>query len=240
MDTTALEDIGLSKTEVKVFLTISRLGECRSGKVIEKSGLQSSSIFNSINSLISKGLVSYIKRSDVKYYKAAEPEAILDYIESKKQEYLKILPALKEEFKPTSEEGVEYFRSIKGIKSLISELMIDSKPGDEYLTFAIEDPEEYQTARDKVFSTTKVLSQEKKLKMKGIFSEKIRYAPTRTTRMQKRYLSIPLPPNTLILNDKVAIILWKGQEPSGILIRSSEIANKYKLFFNHLWEIGKK
>jgi len=57
---------------------------------------------------------------------------------------------------------------------------------------------------------------------------------------QKRYLNFPLPPNTQMLNNKVAIITWKGEEPSGILIRSKDIYETYVRFFEHLWGIAKK
>ena len=91
MDTSILEEIGLSRTEAKVFLTMLEIGESKAGDIIRESGLQSSSVFNSINSLLKKGFVSYIKKSKVKYYKAVEPESILDYIELKKERYLKSL-----------------------------------------------------------------------------------------------------------------------------------------------------
>ena len=73
MDTSVFEDIGLSPTEIKIFLIIIELGESKAGKIIEKSRLQSSSVYNSINSLISRGFLSYLKRGQIKYYKAVDP-----------------------------------------------------------------------------------------------------------------------------------------------------------------------
>ena len=111
MDTSALEDIGLSSTEIKIFITILQLGETKAGKIIEKSKLQSSSVYNAINSLINRGLVSYIKKGKIKFYKSANPETILDYIDLKKREFLKLLPELKAKQKRIVEEGVEFFKS---------------------------------------------------------------------------------------------------------------------------------
>jgi len=239
MDTSVLEDIGLSQIEVKLFLTILELGESKAGKIIGKSGLQSSSAYNAINALITKGLVSYIKKSEVKYYRAADPEAVLEYIDLKKNEYLKILPELKARQKKSEEEGVEFFKSFKGIKTLMIKMLKDAKKGDTYMNIAIEDSEQYKIAREKVFFPIKHLTSQKKLIMKGIFSEKNRYPSTKSSKMQKRYIDEPLPPNTLVVNNKVAIISW-GDEPSGILIHSREIYNKYVKFFEHLWATGKR
>ena len=239
MDITILEGVGLTPLEAKIFIIVLELGESKAGRIIEKSGMQSSSVYNALHGLILKGLVSYIKKSEVKYYKSADPEAILDYLELKKREYLKILPELKSKQKSVSDEGVEYFKSYKGIRTILSNLFKDSKVGDKYLTFSIEDQKEYERAREKVFRPIKQLIRNKKLDSKGIFSSKTDYSISKNPVIKKRYLNIPLPPNTLIFNDKVAIISWNN-EPQGILIKSKDIADKYAAFFEAMWKIANR
>lgn len=238
MDTSVLEGIGLSKNEIAVFLKMLRLGEGKAGAIIAKCGLQSSATYNAINSLINKGLVSYIKRGQIKYYKPADPQAIADYLETKKGEYLKVLPDLRS-FMPGAIEGVEFYKSIRGIKTLLSEITRDAKKGDVYRFFSIEDPKEYELATDKVYELQKSIRAEKRIKTRGLFAEKTRNLAGVSTINQKRYLNFPLPPNTQILNNKVAIISWKGDEPSGILIRSKDLYDTYVKFFEHLWERAK-
>lgn len=238
MDYSILEGIGFTNTEVKVFITLLELGESKAGKIIEKSGLQSSSVYNAINSLISKGMISYVNKSEVKYYRTADPETIVEYIEMKKREYLKILPLLKEKQNKKEEEGAEFFKSYNGIRVLLSKLLKDAKKGDVHMVFNIEEPEKYQTARWRVFKSLKESMKDKGIVVRGIFSEENRYKSEKSSRMQKRYLNIPLPPNTSILNSKVAIISWE-EVPSGILINSKDIAEKYVKFFNYMWSIAK-
>ena len=238
MDTSILEDLGLSTIEIKVFIILLELGETKAGKIIEKSKLQSSSVYNAINSLINRGLVSYIKKGQIKFYKSANPETMLDYIELKKREYLKILPELKEKQKKITEEGVEFFKSYRGIKTIISELLKDAKKGDIYRTFSVDDPEEYEKATEKIFSVVKQIAKEKKIKMRGIFHEATRKKRTKTSIMKKKYVKFHLPPTTIIINDKVAIISWE-KEPTGILIHSRNIAKKYADFFEHIWKNAK-
>jgi len=239
MDYSALEGIGLSSTEVKVFVKLLELGESKAGRIIEKSGLQSSSVYNAVNSLISKGLISYIRKSEVKYYRTADPEVIVDYIDMKKRDYLKILPLLKEKQNKKEEEKVEFFKSYGGIKILFLNFLKDSKKGDIYRTFNTEEPEEYEETKLRVFKSLKCLMKQKKLVMRGIFNEENRKKSKKDSIMQKKYLSTPMPPNTSILNDKVAIISWE-EVPSGIIIHSKDIAKKYSDFFEHTWKIAKK
>jgi len=238
MDASVLEGIGLSKNEIMVFLKMLKLGESKAGAIIAGVGLQSSATYNAINSLIDKGLVSYIKKGQIKFYKAASPDAISDYLDTKKEEYLKVLPELKK-FMPGEIEGVEFYKSIRGIKTLLSELVKDAKKGDLYRFFSIEDPEEYKLATDKVYELQKPIRKEKKISTKGLFAEKTRNIAGVDSITQKRYLNFPLPPNTQMLNNKVAIITWKGDQPSGILIHSKNIYESYVRFFEHLWEKAK-
>ena len=146
MDTSVLENIGLTNVEVKVFIALLELGESKAGTIIRKTSLQSSSFYNGINSLIKKGLVSYIKKSEVKYYKAADPENVLDYIDLKKREYLKILPQLKENQIQKESGGVEFYEYFRGIKTLMLKLLKDTEKGDIYRTFSVEEKEEYEKA----------------------------------------------------------------------------------------------
>jgi HTH-type transcriptional regulator, sugar sensing transcriptional regulator len=239
MDTSVLEGIGLSKNEISVFLKMLQLGESKAGAIIAKTGLQSSATYNAINSLIDKGLVSYIKKGDIKYYKASSPETITDYLDTKKEEYLKVLPELKK-FMPGDIENVEFYKSIRWIKTLLSELLKDSKKGDIYRFFSIEDKTSYKKATDNVYEFQKPIYKEKGIKTKGIFAEATREFANGANIDMKKYLSSPMPPNTEMLNNKVAIISWKGDEPTGILIRSKEIYETYVNFFEHLWKTARK
>jgi len=60
MDTDILEDLGLTSTEIKVYLALLELGSASAGTVLEKSKLPNSTLHRDLNSLIDKGLVNYI------------------------------------------------------------------------------------------------------------------------------------------------------------------------------------
>ena len=150
-----------------------------------------------------------------------------------------MLPELKIRQKGKFDGGVEFYRSFKGIKTIISIMLKDVKKGDIYRTFSIDDSEKYEESRKKVFRAVKELIKEKKLIPRGIFHESTRNKPKKDSIMQKRYLNFPLPPNTIIMKNMVAILSW-GSEPSGILIKSKDISKSYINFFEAMWKIGKR
>src|SRR3989339_1914995 len=94
MDTSILEDIGLTGAEIKVFMTLLELGSSSAGKVVEKSGLQNAVVHRAFHSLAEKGLVTYVFNGRIKEYQAIEPKLLIDFIEEKKKKLEKILPEL--------------------------------------------------------------------------------------------------------------------------------------------------
>ena len=52
MNEQLLEEIGLTKGEIKVYLTLLRLGETTTGKIIEKAQISSGKIYEILDKLI--------------------------------------------------------------------------------------------------------------------------------------------------------------------------------------------
>ena len=76
MDISILEDIGLTNAEIKVYLSLLELGTASAGPIIEKSGLQSSVVHMTLNKLIDKGFVSFVKEGKRNYYQSSNPKHI--------------------------------------------------------------------------------------------------------------------------------------------------------------------
>ena len=60
MDTDIFEDLGLTRTEIKIYLTLLETGSCTAGTILERSRLPNSTVHRDLNSLIERGLVNYI------------------------------------------------------------------------------------------------------------------------------------------------------------------------------------
>ena len=85
METQLLEEIGLTKGEIKVYLTLLKLGETTTGKIIEKAQISGGKIYVILDKLIKKGLASYIIKEKTKHFSAANPNKILEYINKKEK-----------------------------------------------------------------------------------------------------------------------------------------------------------
>src|SRR3989344_1806167 len=101
MDEKLLEEIGLTKGEINVYLTLLKIGETTTGKIIEEAQISSGKIYEILDKLIKKGLASYTTKEKTRYFNAASPNRILDFLhekekelKSKEEELIKELPLL--------------------------------------------------------------------------------------------------------------------------------------------------
>ena len=145
MDPTLLEDIGFTKGEIKVYLALLKLGESTTGLIIEHAKISSGKVYVILGKLIDKGLASFIIKEKTKYFTAASPNRIIDYLHNKEQslkekeqKILQLLPsllAIRNSTKKNYETNL--FRGIKGIEAAIYESLEELTTNDEDLTMGV-------------------------------------------------------------------------------------------------------
>ena len=238
MDTAILEELGLSKSESKVYLSLLELGQTKIGSVIEKSGIVSSVVHTSINTLVNKGLVSYIKKGKIKFYEAVSPKQLVNFLEGKKKKLLEILPELESKQKISKEKpGAEIFEGFKGIMSMLDVILNNSKKKDEYLFFSSNVQEENKEIQE-FFKRYDVKRKEKGLIVRGLAPITLKELYNKRRFLNIKYTNLPIPSDITICNDYVGLISW-GEKPVGYLIKSNQISNIQREFFNRVWEKSK-
>ena len=86
MQLTKLKKIGLTESEIKVYNALLELGETTKTKLVKKSEISPSKIYNVTDRLMRKGIVSSVKKKGITHFKAADPKRLKDFIEKKEEE----------------------------------------------------------------------------------------------------------------------------------------------------------
>ena len=94
MQTNILEELGLTKNESTIYLFLLKVGETTTGSIIKETGIANSRVYESLSSLISKGLVSYNIQKDGKHFQAASPSKFSEIEEQRKKKIQEMLPQL--------------------------------------------------------------------------------------------------------------------------------------------------
>jgi len=236
MDISILEDLGLSKGEIKTYLALLSLGATKVGPVIEKSNMASSAVHNALHALIDKGLASYIKKGKIKLYQPASPKYIAKFIEQKKDRFLEILPELEiKEKRQKEKQEAEVFEGIKGVTTMLNLFIEDTKKGEEFLFFAADTPNLNKEIQE-FFEKYDFKRKEKGLYVRGLAPKNLKpLFENRRKILHMRYPDFPIPKSIGIVRDRIEITCWQ-EKPVGYLIRSKEIADSYRELFNDIWD----
>ncbi|MBW3014490.1 helix-turn-helix domain-containing protein [Candidatus Woesearchaeota archaeon] len=243
MNKAILEGIGLTKSEISVYLALLELGSSSTGKIVDKSGASSSKIYEILDRLIQKGLVSYVLKANVKYFEAAPPKRILDYIEEKKAsisqqetEVKKLLPEL--ELK-RSLAGIgsetQVFKGMKGAKTAFDDILNTLKRNEKYYLFAHSEVKpEFQMFLNQIHSKRAKAG----IKCDIIVNELARkdweiVAKLKGTRIKYVQKELFTPFAFIIYKDKVLISIASDQV--FIQVKSEKLADGLRSYFDFLW-----
>lgn len=238
MEAEILQNLGLTQAEAKSYLILLETGSTKVGKVIEKSGLQSSTVHNVLHSLIDKGFVTYIIKGKIKLYQATNPKMILGYYKEKEKQFEQLLPQLEAKQLSQQRQQAEIYEGMKGVTVMLTKFIEDTRPGDLFCFFSIDVPgmnEEIQ----KFFTMYDAKRKAKKLQVRGLAREELRPLYEKRKFPKVKYVRFPIPANVSICNDRMALITW-GERPTGTLIQSRQLAQSQMRFFNSIWKIAKK
>lgn len=123
METNALEQLGLSKNEAKVYLTLLDKGLANSAQLARESGVHRINVYDVLNSLISKGLVSYVTENGVRCFKAESPEKLEKTLAGKLAALNEALPGLMSKFNSKKEQhDVSVMRGVEAKRSQFEEI----------------------------------------------------------------------------------------------------------------------
>lgn len=239
MDITILEELGLTKAEVTVFIALTKTGTTTAGKIITKTGLQNAVVHRAFHTLIEKGLISYSYIGKTRSYKAIQPNRLLQFIEQKKAKLEKLIPELEALANNTKEQPeVEIYRGKRGVKELILKTL-EFATNTQSNAYGGSKTSETILGKPfwELYHKTRI---EKNIKMKILFHKSLEawgkhIEKNKATEIRYTHKNFESTTETFIVGDKVIIILYLEQ-PFGFLIDSTEAAHSYSNFFKIIWK----
>jgi predicted transcriptional regulator len=239
--------LGLTSGEARVFLTLLKLGSAKVGQIVKESQVSYSKVYNVLDRLSSKGLVSQILLGNVKYFNAVEPYRLEEYIKRKEQEVHeqlettnKVIPELaKVANRNRQNSTAEIFVGDKGIRTAYEILLRDATSKDVlYYFYPFEG---YHPIASPFYSRLYLFQKHKKVQQRGIatfdFKRSKHYAEI-SKGVKMKFVDFPLPATMDIFKDILLIISWESM--IGILISSREIAGHFRNYFDSIWKLATK
>lgn len=233
----ALKEMGLSENEASTYIALLRLGSAIPSELSQKTNIHRINLYDILNRLQEKGVVSYSIVGKRKTYEAIEPKRLLDLMEEKKKHLEEVIPSLNTQMSISQlpQEAV-ILKDRTGIKNVFIEM---TKSKTEICIFASgwgfrqNFPDYYDVWHQRLRENKKVIRSVISSKFLGqdkVDSDlyNMRYLPSQFV----------FPSTTALFNNKVLMVMWSKQ-PIAILIRGKEVYESYKQYFNLLWDSSK-
>ncbi|MFH1770284.1 MAG: helix-turn-helix domain-containing protein [archaeon] len=250
MDLSLLEEIGLTKSEIKVYQSLLELGKSSAGPIVSKAKIASSKVYELLDKLMEKGLVTSYIDSSTKFFKAVNPDRLMDYLrtkkralDSKEKQLTTLMPELQQIFNEHVEETeVELFKGYKGLGNVFKEMINTLKKGDEFLVIGGGDSPTANKRTKLFYENIHRKRSEKGIVLRIIFSEARRKSLKSMALFpytKPRYLGYGTPSTINIYKD-TTILITMSPEPAAIRIKSKSITESYRIYFEKMWKEAKK
>lgn len=242
-----LKSLNFSDKESKVYLALLEIGSSKASDIAEKSDLNRTSVYDILEVLLKKGIISKYKRDEATYFTAQEPKQLLNYLDREKEEKVKEIESQKKkvsELLPqlislqniyTTKPKVQFFEGEKGMREAYEDTL---NSRGTILAYANVDtmhkglpnffPEYYKRRVEKKIFIKAIIPRNKL----SIERAKHNQEEMRDTRFLPEE-NMTFSPEMNIYNNKILIASWKEKMP--ILIESKELADLQKLIFNITW-----
>ena len=248
MDRKILEKIGMTRNESIVYLALLQLRTSKIGEILKASQLNSGKIYETIEGLKHKGLVSESVINNVRFFTAAPPSQILEYVRKKKAEITKEEHAIRmaipefEKLRKTKTREVKAitYTGFRGIKTAASEALDSLNPGEDVLGMGITEHKEKKF--NKFWTDLSKERIKRKIMAKHIFSERNEYfkAFEKMKYTETRVLTAFTPVAVDIFGKERVLILNYKEPYSCILIHDKNTATSFRVFFLQLWSQARK
>lgn len=243
METEILKDVGLSDNEIRVYLALLKEEELTASEISKATKINRTLIYTLLDSLIGKGMVSYVIKSSIKYFRAGDPNTILAFLKEKSDNIRKIIPDLLKLKAPSRRRySVELYEGAEGLKSVLDDILrarpkefLDITSGSTVIVLPRYYMDKFHKEREKIIPLSRILYNHTKMGIKR--AKEMKQYPRAQSRVLPKGLSSPS--HIYVYADRVCLTLWEKDFPFAILIKSKDMAKRFKEFFEWFWQLSK-
>jgi HTH-type transcriptional regulator, sugar sensing transcriptional regulator len=243
-----LEKLGFSTKEADVYLALLELGSAIVSDVAKRSGINRSTAYILLESLVEKGFVSISEKNNVKLFSVTPPERLIQYLQDavKKQTELvglahNLLPELKSLYVGIGPKPrVQFFEGTEGLKTAYEDTLSAKETIRAYASI-----ENMHKALPGYFPEYYNRRAKQNIAIRAIFpdtpeaKERIKHNKTEA----RESLLVPsdkyaFSPEINIYDNKIIFMSWV--EKFALVIESQELADALKKVFELSWVEAKR
>lgn len=247
MESETLEKIGLTKNESIVYLTLVKSGSIKTAEILKKSGLNSGRIYDTLESLKHKGLISESVINGVKHFTASPPNQLKEYFQERLNQLKKEEPIIEEAIPQLNklrntiigESRSTIYTGLRGLKTAVDEAFERVGKDEEILAMGVTSLKDETINRFWINWSPKRIGE--KIVAKHLFSESSDfYKKFKGMKYTEAKILEGITPVTIDIFGTNTVLIMNYKEPiSCISIQDKNTVQSFRQFFYQLWKITK-
>ncbi|OGD57204.1 hypothetical protein A2V71_02205 [Candidatus Berkelbacteria bacterium RBG_13_40_8] len=243
---TSLEQIGLNKKQVEIYITLLQMGEGQVQEISNKTKIKRTTVYSVLDNLVKKNLVVFVDKGWHRIYYAENPRKVLlafkeeqHDIQQKEKKYREVLPELASIYNIKAEKPkIRFYEGVEGIKQIYEETLLLAK-GAEMLAygsavmidkyFGKEWLNDYWKRRIKRKISVRAILEDSEVGKEYLRTDKENLRQTRLVSKDK----FPFTNLINVFGNKVYIISFKNM--MGVIIESADVAGTQRAIFELAW-----
>jgi predicted transcriptional regulator len=236
--------LGFSEGEGRVYEAIMNTEHATLQYIHEQTGIERRNVYDIINKLIHKGLVSYIDENKHKVYRVTNPRKLFDYFEREKEQIedrqktvMDELPKLQRMYESNKPKlDAKIYRGKEGLRAIFDELL---EYDDIWFIGGNWGMKKYLGQRwCENWDRKRV---EKKIKWHDIITQPSAFLSEPMSNKLKFYEAKYLPeefssPNVFGMTREFVVNLYWGDPLFAVVIENEQVAKNYITHFEYLWK----
>lgn len=234
-----LKELGLTDNEARIYLVLLKSGALNPYQIAEKAGLHRGYVYDSLERMQEKGVVSSIFVNNKQHYQAVNPENLVELLKLKLEAIEKIVPDLKKlEIIEKTDTQVALHKGRLVYRTLIKDIIATVKKGETVLLTGIDEEKLSQEIEPIYLKRYFNLIKDKNIKERIILKKggkRIKHANLTYKELPEEFMGKTA---QIIYSNKVAIFVL-GTPYYLTLIENKDVAETYRRQFEALWGLAK-
>lgn len=233
-------ELGFALNEAKVYLALIKLGSGAVSDITKESGVHRVNVYEILDKLRNKGLVSSLKKGAKVVYSVGDPNNILRFVQQKEDIAKNLVPELTGLYNiKKQQEDVFYFTGPDGVITAYN-MMLDEKAPVIYGMGGRGFVRKLLKHRHERFDAERIAQG---IRVKALYYESARAEKEKMKEKlwENRYLPDTFKSPAMVdIAGNVVVILIATDVLRAIVIKNKEVAQAYKNYFEFMWKFAKK
>jgi len=242
----SLEQLGLKDRQIEIYLSLLQMGEATIAEIAAKTKIKRTTVYSVFDTLVQKGLVTFLDKGWHRAYFAENPKKVLVYfkdqkqnIENQEKKFSEVLPELFGLYNlSATKPKIRYYEGVEGLKQIYEETLL-LKPSQEMLAYGQatlihkilgdEWVENYLVRRKKAKIFQRAIVEDSEAAREHKQNDKGENRQTILVPQDK----FPFVNEINIFGNKLSIVSFKEQ--MGVIIESADVAKTQRAIFELAW-----